>query len=287
MSPPFRFLTRHRRRAERTIVNILLTNDDGILAPGLAAMHRELTGLGTVSVVAPASPQSAAAHGITVPGPIAVRRVHVGEQFFGYGVDGRPADCVKIAVTTLLDRKPDLVVSGINDGANVSINVLYSGTVAAAAGGALLGVPSVAVSLERGPEMDFERAAVIAREVIERLLRSPLMASAVPLLNLNIPALGSGVPKGVRVVRQSTQTMEDRYIRHEGPDGRSYFWLVGEFSETTHQAATDLEALREGYVALTPLHFDLTFDEQLHAMQDQTWQTPACGAPPAARDVGA
>jgi 5'-nucleotidase len=250
-------------------VNILLTNDDGILAPGLAAMHRELVAVGEVSVVAPASPQSAAAHGITVGGPIAVRQVHVAEQFVGFAVEGRPADCVKLALSTLLDRRPDLVVSGINDGANVSINVLYSGTVAAAAEGALLGIPSVAVSLERGEEMDFERAAKIARTVIDRL--NSVAGPDVPLINVNIPALRPGVPKGVRVVRQSTQLMQDRYIRHAGPDGRLYFWLEGEFEEATHQADTDLEALREGYVTLTPLHFDLTREDQLRRMCGRPW----------------
>lgn len=251
-------------------MRILLTNDDGILAPGLAAMYRELIGLGTVSVVAPATVQSAAAHGITIPGPIAVRSLHVADRFTGWAVEGRPADCVKIAVTTLLDHRPDLVVSGINDGANVSINVLYSGTVAAAAEGALLGVPSVAVSLERGPETDFDRAAQVARGVLDRLLALP-RDEAPMLVNLNIPALRPGVPRGVRVVRQATQTMEDRYVRHAGPDGRLYLWLESEFAEATHQTETDLEALREGYVALTPLRWNLTDDPHLARMRACAW----------------
>lgn len=267
-------------------VKILLTNDDGILAPGIAAMHRELVSLGDVTVVAPASPQSAAAHAITIPGPIAVRQVRVADQFLGFAVEGRPADCVKLALSTLLDHRPDLVVSGINDGANVSINTLYSGTVAAAAEGALLGIASVAVSLERGDEMDFDRAAGIARCVIERLLNTPAAGPASPparetaqaspasggwLINLNIPALRPDTPKGIKVVRQSTQLMQDRYVRHVAPDGRLYFWLEGEFEEATHQSATDLEALREGFVTLTPLHFDLTHDDQLRQMQAWPW----------------
>jgi len=259
-------------------VRILLTNDDGILAPGLAAMRRALLTLGEVSVVAPASPQSAAAHGITVGGPIPVRELHVADRFTGFAVEGRPADCVKLASTTLLADRPHLVVSGINDGANVSINVLYSGTVAAAAEGALLGIPAVAVSLERGPEMDFDRAAQIARQVIERLLGSAAppgtdtaAGQIVPLVNMNIPALCPGVPKGVRVVRQSTQLMQDRYVSHAGPDGCRYFWLEGDFDESTHQTATDLEALRQGYVTLTPLHFDLTHEEQLHWLRERHW----------------
>lgn len=263
-------------------MRILLTNDDGILAPGLAAMRRQLVTLGEVDVVAPATPQSAAAHAITVPGPIAVRHVRVGEAFEGYAVDGRPADCVKLALGPLLPHRPDLVVSGINDGANVAINVLYSGTVAAAAEGALFGVDAVAVSLERGESMDFDRAAQIARHVIERLVTAPPGGDAATpargklsrrrgwLVNLNIPALRPGVPRGLRVVRQSTQPMQDTYSRHEAPDGRSYFWLEGAFDESAYESATDLHALCEGYVALTPLHFDLTNErllEQMNAAQ--------------------
>lgn len=254
-------------------MRILLTNDDGILAPGIAAMRRELVRLGEVDVVAPASPQSAAAHGITVLGPIGTRTVHVGDQFVGTAVEGRPADCVKIALSGLLPHKPDLVVSGINDGANVAINVLYSGTVAAAAEGALLGVRSVAVSLERGEDMDFDRAARIARELIEQMLKAdsdrglPIIhhRGAGWLVNLNIPAFRTDVPRGLRIVRQSTQAMEDNYTRHEGPDGRNYYFLDGDFTDT-HQSDTDLEALREGYITLTPLHFDLSHEEQMTVM---------------------
>lgn len=258
-------------------MRILLTNDDGILAPGIAAMRRALLPLGDVHVVAPATPQSAAAHGITVRGPIAVREVHVGD-FSGLAVEGRPADCVKLAVSSLLPQRPDLVVSGINDGANVAINVLYSGTVAAAAEGALLGFRSFAVSLERGVEMDFDRAAAIARGLIERILdadrRQPLPIvnhrNAGWLVNLNIPALRPGVPRGVRIVRQSTQAMVDDYTLRTDADGGRYYVLDGDFTDETHQTATDLEALREGYVALTPLKFDLTHDEQ--SAQMTRWQ---------------
>ena len=139
-------------------------------APGIAAIYRELDRIGDVTVVAPDSHQSAMAHSITIDSPLSVTKMHVNQLFHGYAVGGSPADCVKLAVRSLMDPPPDLVVSGINDGANVSTNVLYSGTVAAAAEGALLGIPAVAVSLEHAPELDFDRAAVIARNCSNRRL---------------------------------------------------------------------------------------------------------------------
>ncbi len=246
-------------------MRILLTNDDGVLAPGLLAMYRTLRELGRVSVVAPDSAQSAVAHAITVQAPLVMRRVHVQDELFGYAVDGRPADCVKLALRELLDEQPDLVISGINDGANVGINVLYSGTVAAAAEGAFFGVPSIAVSLEHGRELDFERAAGVAYRVIDRVLDRGLAPGQ--LINLNIPALGKERPRGLKVVPQSTQAMEDRYERQARPDGGDCYWLQGDFADPAGQVDTDLHAIRDGYVAITPLHFDMTHAEQLEQMR--------------------
>jgi 5'-nucleotidase len=250
-------------------MRILLANDDGILAPGLSAMRQELCKLGEVLVAAPESPQSAAAHAITVGDDIAVSRVHVHDAFYGHAVSGSPADAVKIALAELLDERPDLVVSGINAGANVGINVLYSGTVAAAAEGAFFGVPSVAVSLEFSEELEFARAAEIGRAVIESLLAAGLTGGK--LINVNIPALRPGVPRGVRIARQSTRAMEDRYECRRQQDGRRWYTLKGEFANTDDEPATDLRAIREGYVAVTPLHFDLTDDSQMDLCNRIAW----------------
>ncbi|UCD29175.1 MAG: 5'/3'-nucleotidase SurE [Planctomycetota bacterium] len=252
-------------------MQILLSNDDGILAPGLAALHRELAELGEVTVVAPESAQSAAAHAITLEGPLAVRQVHVQDQFVGYSVEGRPADCVKLAITELLDGPPDLVVSGINDGANVSINVLYSGTVAAAAEGALLGYPAVAVSLRQGVERDFNRAAKIARPIIKKLLDTGL--SAGELININITDLTQGSPRGKRVVPQATRMIEDKYDLHTEPDGRDYYWLMtpSDFEHVEDDVDSDLAALNERYITITPLHFDLTHYEHLKMLRQEDW----------------
>ncbi len=250
-------------------MHILLSNDDGILAPGLAAMHGALASLGNVTVAAPDSVQSAMAHAITVRQAIHVRRVSVQHQFSGWSVGGRPADCVKLAVCELTETRPDLVVSGINDGANVSINVLYSGTVAAAAEGALLGIPAIAVSLERGGDADFDRAATIARQVIDVLLDAGIAGG--DLININIPALDRDRPKGIRVARQAIQMMVDRYEQRESPDGVRQYWLDGEFAEPVGDVETDLHALSEGYVVVTPLKIDLTDARRLTLFGDLSW----------------
>jgi 5'-nucleotidase len=251
-------------------MRILLSNDDGLLAPGLVALRQELTTLGEVTVVAPESAQSAAAHGITVGGPVAVRRVHVQDAFFGHSVDGRPADCVKLAIAQLLDTPPDLVVSGINDGANVSINVLYSGTVAAAAEGALLGYPAVAVSMRQGQERNFNRAARIAVPIIRTLLDRGLAPGQ--LININLPDLTPGPPRGIRVVPQATRVFQDTFTRHAGPDGCDYYWLGGgDFDFADGQAESDLNAVDEGFIAITPLQFDLTQYELLEQLRQMEW----------------
>jgi len=252
-------------------MRILLSNDDGILAPGLAAMRAELLKLGEVDVVAPASPQSAAAHAITYPGPVVAQRVHVQDAFFGHSVEGRPADCVKLAIRELLAERPDLVVSGINDGANVSINVLYSGTVAAAAEGALLGFPAVAVSMKQGVERDFNRAARIARPIIRQLLDRGLAPGE--LVNINIPDLTQGDPHGIRIVPMAIRPMLDSFARHTAPDGRNYYWLTGDsFVPASGGPESDLDAVDGRYVAITPLQFDLTQYEQLRRLREHEWR---------------
>src|SRR5579863_7325799 len=204
---------------------ILLTNDDGILAPGLLAMYRELTKLGEVHVVAPDSVQSATGHGITVATPILTQQVTVGEDFTGTAVSGRPADCVKLAVSNILPCQPDLVVSGINFGANVGINVIYSGTVAAAIEAAFLGLPSIALSLYLRKEipLDYARTASLAMGVIRQIVDAGLKGGQV--VSVNLPPLRAGEsPAGVKVVRQCTNAWVDTYEERTDPRGRSYFW---------------------------------------------------------------
>ena len=237
-------------------MRILVTNDDGIMAPGLLALRRALADLGEAIVVAPTMPQSAVGHSITLTDPIRVHRVDLGDGVVGQGVEGSPADCVKLAVLELLGEPVDLVASGVNLGANVGINVLYSGTVAAAVEGAFFGVPSVAVSIEDTDAPDYDGAARIARRLIDQWFgRNGREAM---LLNVNVPDLSAGPPKGVRVVGQSLKGWREGWERRSDPRGRTYYWMVGGPEREDHGTDSDTAALAERYVTVTPLRFDLT-----------------------------
>ena len=250
-------------------MRILLTNDDGILAPGIAALYRALQDLGVIEVVAPETSQSAVGHAITVLAPMAAHRVHVKGVFEGWSIDGRPADCVKLAMLELLDPRPDFVLSGINAGANTGINILYSGTVAGAAEGAFFGVPSMAISLELSENLDFERAARIARRVFEHYAASQPPPGT--CLNVNIPALDAGWPRGIRVCPQGVVPMNDKYHKQIDPRGRPVFWLDGAMPEQTGCPDTDLAAVMERYVAITPLRFDVTDRRMLPKVARWDW----------------
>lgn len=250
-------------------MRILLTNDDGILAPGIEALYRAVANLGEVEVVAPETPQSAVGHAISVLTPMTAHRVHVKNTFEGWGVDGRPADCVKLGILELLEQRPDFVISGINAGVNTGINILYSGTVAGAAEGAFFGVPSLAVSLELSEKLDFERAGRITRQVFQRY------AAADPppgtCLNVNIPALDAGWPLGIRVCPQGVVPMNDKYHKQSDPRGRAVYWLDGAMPEAGSCPDTDLEAVLERYVAITPLQFDVTDHRLLPEVEQWGW----------------
>jgi 5'-nucleotidase len=252
---------------------ILLTNDDGISAPGLVALYHELTGLGEVQVVAPDSVQSATSHGITLKAPLLTNRVKVQEAFTGTAVDGRPADCVKLAVSQILPRPPDLVISGMNSGANVGINVIYSGTVAAAIEAAFLGLPSIAISLHLRTDVppDYPRAAKLARQTIDQILAAGLSPGHVA--TVNIPGLGPDeTPAGVRVVRQCTRPWADTYQRRQDPRGRDYFWNTSVFALATTDDDTDIAGLRDRYITITPLQFDLTDHDLLGKWSERSWK---------------
>jgi 5'-nucleotidase len=256
-------------------MRILLTNDDGILAPGLVAICRELHAIGEVTLVAPTTPQSAVGHAISVSQPLFCQETDVAEGLRGWSVDGRPADCVKLAVLELMkDAPPDLVVSGINAGENVGINVLYSGTVAAAIEGAFYGLPSVAVSLAYSDRMDFRAAARLARDLIEALLARSRARSSV--VNMNLPDVSAGPPRGVRVCRMDIRPIEETMTRRADPRGRPYYWITGgSVPEGDAHPESDQVALAEGYVTLTPLAFDLTDAEGMKRLRDPAVTLPA------------
>ncbi|QOV88983.1 5'/3'-nucleotidase SurE [Humisphaera borealis] len=252
---------------------ILLTNDDGIRAPGLVAMYRELVKLGDVTVVAPETVQSATGHGITIATPLLTQQVNVEGVFTGTAVDGRPADCVKLAVNQLLPRQPDLVISGINSGANVGINVIYSGTVAAAIEAAFLGLPAIATSLylRNDKPIDYARTAHFARKSIEQILAAGLKGGQV--CSVNLPPLNADEqPTGMKVVRQCYRAWNDTYEERKDPRGKSYYWNTSVFRLGETEDDTDVAALRDGYITITPLQFDLTHYPQLHEWQGREWK---------------
>jgi 5'-nucleotidase len=254
-------------------LRILQTNDDGVFAPGLRALRKELSRLGEVTVVAPFLEQSGVGHSITLLTPVVVKPVdEVDGTPLGHAVEGSPADCVKLAILEILDRPPDLIVSGMNAGANVGINVLYSGTVAAAIEGAFFKITSVAVSLELAEHFDYPRAARDAVRVIERLIaRKPPAGS---LFNVNIPSTARGAPRGVRVVPMSVGRHGETFERRTDPRGRTYYWLTYAPPYSLEGPETDVSSLAEGYVTVTPLHFDLTRHDRLEALRDADWSLP-------------
>ena len=243
-------------------MRILLTNDDGIFAPGLAALYKRLTGLGQVMVVAPTECWSGASHTITFHEPLACTKVEIGGLFTGFGVLGSPADCVKLACLQLHEGPLDLVVSGINSGANVGINVYYSGTVAAAMEAAFLQVPSVAISVAAEDEMDFEVAAEHGIAVLQRLM--PLRAGDV--MNINIPLLSHGRPKGIRIVPQATSGFHEYYIPHKNGDQETVFLLAGG-THRQEKVPADTTSLADGYITVTPLRPDMTDHEKTAALR--------------------
>ena len=248
-------------------MQILLTNDDGIFAPGLAAIYKELVKLGDVTVVAPAGAKSGASHSVTCNGPLVCNKVDINGQFTGYSVQGSPADCVKIACLQLCKEPIDLVISGINSGANAGINIYYSGTVAAAMEAAFLKVPAVATSLVVDDKMDYEKAAEYHVKIIKKLL--PIESGYV--VNINIPQLSKGKPKGVKVVPQSTGGFHEHYIPQQNEQGQTVFQL--EAGKHRHEDdSTDSTALADGYITITALALGMTNHEETAQLARKKWK---------------
>jgi 5'-nucleotidase len=253
---------------------ILVTNDDGIYAPGLTALSRALADLGPVAVVAPDAERSAFGHAITMGEPLRASEALRDGRSFGTAVSGTPADCVKLAVHTLLPRRPRLVVSGINPGPNTGTHVLYSGTVSAAREGTIFDIPSLAVSLCTWDRQgDFTSAAVYARAFARLVLTHGLPAGV--MLNLNIPALPAAEIRGVRITRLARFRYHDRYEVRQDPRGRTYYWLTGEDAEVLDPSPdADAVAVEAGYVSVTPLAYDLTCRECIPDLQGWLAEMP-------------
>jgi len=235
---------------------ILVTNDDGYSAPGIRALINAVKGLGELVIVAPDKPQSGMGHAITVSATLHINKINV-EGLMGYSCSGTPVDCVKIAVNKILDRKPDLIVSGINHGSNSSINVIYSGTMSAAVEGAIENIPAIGFSLcSHSIDADFTAAAEIAKEISARILEKGMPANS--CLNVNIPAVDPSLLAGIKVCRQARAVWEEEFDERIDPQGNTYYWLTGKFINHDLGKDTDEWALKNNYVSIVPVESDFT-----------------------------
>ncbi|MCL4378464.1 MAG: 5'/3'-nucleotidase SurE [Actinobacteria bacterium] len=238
---------------------ILLTNDDGIESKGLHTLYHELREdkKFEIRIVAPDKERSAVGHAITVFDPISVKKEYIGGKFCGYSVDGTPADCVKLAITAIFDKKPDIVVSGINRGANLGENIIYSGTVSAATEGTVYNITSIAVSVDNLKDTDYRFAARFTKKIVDLLLNTsdlPLRT----LLNINIPDIAEDKIKGVKITSQSDAKFKDIFIKRVDPRGRDYYWMDGEFEQVSENQDSDYVAVKNNFISITPIQHDMT-----------------------------
>jgi 5'-nucleotidase len=245
---------------------ILVTNDDGITAPGLRALIRFMKEIGDVIVVAPNSPQSGMGHAITIDSTLYIKKEATDPNdgaLEEYSCSGTPADCVKLALRELLNRKPDLCVSGINHGSNSSINVIYSGTMSAAIEAGIEGIPAIGFSLcDYGWNANFEPAKKDIQQIVQEALTHGIPTGVV--LNVNIPKTGPEGPKGIKICRQARANWKEKFDKRINPNGKEYYWLSGEFELLDQGEDTDEFALAQNYISVVPTQFDLT---AYHAIQ--------------------
>ncbi|MEW5869645.1 MAG: 5'/3'-nucleotidase SurE [Chloroflexota bacterium] len=257
-------------------MHILVTNDDGVAAPGLLALALEMRSLGKVTVLAPDHNWSASGHVKTLHRPLRVKEVQLADGAPALACDGAPSDCVALALLGLLPEKVDLVVSGINPNANLGHDVTYSGTVTAAMEAAIWGLPGIAVSLD-SPEnhlgaLDYVAAAHVARQIVHTVIEHGLPKGI--LLNVNVPYLPEDELKGMRITRQGLRVYRDQLDARKDPRGRPYYWIGGEAPTGVLEEGTDFGALADGMVSITPLHLDLTAHHALQELQSWEFNSP-------------
>ncbi len=237
-------------------ISILVTNDDGIYAPGILHLREAMEGLGKITVVAPLAEKSAVGHAITLSDPLRVLEVERDGKFFGYAVNGTPADCVKLGIRCLLDSKPTLVASGINLGPNTATNIIYSGTVSAAAEGTIMGVASMAVSLCSFTQHEFTYAGKVARQIAKQIIEKGLPEGT--LLNINVPAIPEAEIMDVLITRQGKGRYEEAFDKRIDPNNRTYYWLTGKRMLLDEGDDIDDLVVMQKKVSITPIHYDLT-----------------------------
>jgi 5'-nucleotidase len=237
---------------------ILITNDDDITSPGIRSLVEAVKDLGKVVVVAPDKPQSGMGHAITIGSPLRLNKMNIFGEVEAWQTSGTPVDCVKLAVDKILHRKPDICLSGINHGANHSINVIYSGTMSAAMEASIEGIPSIGFSLlDYRYEADFEPSKLIVRKIVSSILAQKKIDKHL-LLNVNIPAVPSKEIKGIKICKQAYAKYEEDFDERLDPHGKKYYWLTGEFKNFDKARDSDVYALQHNYVSVVPVQFDLT-----------------------------
>ncbi|MFH1458930.1 MAG: 5'/3'-nucleotidase SurE [Candidatus Omnitrophota bacterium] len=237
-------------------MRILLTNDDGINAEGLYALYDCLHKNHDVIVCAPEAERSAVGHAITLSKPLRVKKILRNKKFFGFAVNGTPADCVKIALRSLLKKTPQLIVSGINHGPNLGSDIMYSGTVSAATEGTILGIPSIAFSLAAYENHNFSFAAEFSRVLVKKIAKIGLPDGV--LLNVNIPGIPRSEIRGVKVTKQGRSLYVEKFVKRIDPRGRLYYWLTGKVKWLKKPKDSDIKAIEDNFISITPLQFDLT-----------------------------
>jgi 5'-nucleotidase len=249
---------------------ILITNDDGVTAPGIMNLVEAVKDFGKIVVVAPDKPQSGMGHAITIGQPLRLHKLHTIDNVETWSCTGTPVDCVKLAVDKILHRKPDLCLSGINHGANHSINVIYSGTMSAAVEAAIESIPSVGFSLlDYRIDADFTGARKFVRIIVEKMLHTKLDKHTV--LNVNIPSVAPELLKGFKICKQAYAKYVEDFIERKDPHGRHYYWLTGEFVNFDKAKDTDVWALDNNYVSVVPVQFDLT-NYTLKSKLEKSWK---------------
>lgn len=249
---------------------ILVTNDDGVQAPGIKSLIDAVSKLGKVVVVAPSKPQSGVGHAITIHKPIRVDRVYYYGNIEAYQCSGTPVDCVKIASDKLLPRKPDICVSGINHGLNASINVIYSGTMSAAMEASIEGIPAIGFSLDDfSYEANFDVAKLVVNSITKKMLN--LSNASNLLLNVNIPKVTMQAFKGIKICRQADAKWGESFEQRTDPHGKNYYWMVGNFINKDKGEDTDIWALKNNYASIVPIQYDLTHYNFKQRLEDE-WE---------------
>ena len=258
------------KKKEKELPVILVTNDDSIAAPGIKALVEAVKDLGRVVVVAPDKPQSGMGHAITIGHPLRLHKVEFMEGIEAYTCSGTPVDCVKLAVDKVLHRKPDICLSGINHGANHSINVIYSGTMSAAIEAAIESIPAVGFSLlDYSVNADFSASKIYVKKIVEQMLKSKLEKHFT--LNVNIPAVDASLIKGIKICKQAYAKYEENFIERNDPQGKKYYWLTGDFVNFDKAKDTDVWALANNYISVVPIQFDMT-NYELKTKLETTWK---------------